>query len=355
MMTTALFLEPLDQLFFRDGRAFGASTRVVSGLPNPGTLTGALRTLLLSHYGADFTRLGQVTRNGASMEEAFRAAGAPDWIARIGVRGPWLARSRKSEPVVYFQRPRHLRPVNGCFIPARPMSQPLPGWNSPDGLLPLWCAAASAAKESDVPDLLPSTSLAAFCQGGNLMWANLEKQENLVRWDDKTGIQVDPHKLTAEEHMIYGVRMLALGKDVGFYCELTSEEKIPFEPPFSFPFGGESRYVRAERVERIQWPAPPGGANRLLYLISPGLFCNSWKPDVPAGARLQAASVDGPFAVSGWDLARGGPKPTRFGVQPGSVYFYEGGAALPQSLCADPADAVMGYGDFLQGVWNYYA
>lgn len=154
--------------------------------------------------------------------------------------------------------------------------------------------------------------------------------------------------------MIYAVRMLVLKEDVGFYCEIQSNEKLPLSFPISFPFGGESRYVRAESVKAFEWPSLPSTSNRLLYLISPGLFRDTWKPDgIPAGTLLKSASVDGPFAVSGWDLARSGPKPTRFGVQPGSVYFYEGGATFPESLCADPVDALQGYGDFLQGVWQY--
>ena len=43
-----VLLDPLDTLFFRDGRPFDASSRVRGGLPNPQTLAGALRTALLS-------------------------------------------------------------------------------------------------------------------------------------------------------------------------------------------------------------------------------------------------------------------------------------------------------------------
>ncbi len=46
-----LRLDPLDTLFFRDGRPFDAANRVVGGLPNPQTLAGALRTNLLGASG----------------------------------------------------------------------------------------------------------------------------------------------------------------------------------------------------------------------------------------------------------------------------------------------------------------
>ena len=191
MTRTALFIQPLDQLFFRDGRAFGASSRVNSGLPNPTTLTGALRTLMLTECGADFSKIGKATRDGASMEEAFHAGGAPPWITRMRVRGPWLARSGK-QPTLYFRRPRTFRPLdNGFLAPLQPMNTPLPGWKSAEGLAPLWCSNASSEKESKAPDLLPSNLLDAFLKGKRLESKELAMQSNLFGWQDKTGIQVN--------------------------------------------------------------------------------------------------------------------------------------------------------------------
>ena len=48
-----LRLDPLDVLFFRDGRPFGESTRAEGSLPVPQTLAGALRTALLTRAGFD--------------------------------------------------------------------------------------------------------------------------------------------------------------------------------------------------------------------------------------------------------------------------------------------------------------
>jgi SOS regulatory protein LexA len=45
--TVGIALDPLDVLFFRDGRPFTASERLLSGLPLPQTLAGAIRTALL--------------------------------------------------------------------------------------------------------------------------------------------------------------------------------------------------------------------------------------------------------------------------------------------------------------------
>ncbi len=94
-MSTArigLCLEPLDVLFFRDGRPFAAATRATSGQPVPQTLAGAVWTALLTKFGCDFERLAEEVRR-RPIREAVLAAGTPEWLVEVSVRGPWLARS----------------------------------------------------------------------------------------------------------------------------------------------------------------------------------------------------------------------------------------------------------------------
>jgi len=91
----------------------------------------------------------------------------------------------------------------------------------------------------------------------------------------------------------------------------------------------------------------------VLVLTTPAPFSEGWKP--PTVAPI-AAAVGGPVALSGWDLARGGPKPTRFAVEAGSVYFLTGADAAAGgttgSLC-EGDDEQAGWGAFVRGVWNY--
>ncbi|MCL4203600.1 MAG: hypothetical protein KJ000_13940 [Pirellulaceae bacterium] len=58
-------------------------------------------------------------------------------------------------------------------------------------------------------------------------------------------------------------------------------------------------------------------------------------------------------AVSGWDLARGGPKPNRFAAQAGSTYFLnEPLHPWPETLSDNDRDAQQGWGCYLKGVWT---
>ena len=108
-------------------------------------------------------------------------------------------------------------------------------------------------------------------------------------------------------------------------------------------------------IDTVEWPCGtngPGEERRLLLLTAPGLFDRGWKPDrlAPVGA-----AVPGHLAVSGWDLARSGPKLTRFAAAAGSVYFLDASSDPPitdGSLC-DREDAALGWGTFVEGTWSH--
>jgi CRISPR-associated protein Cmr3 len=116
--------------------------------------------------------------------------------------------------------------------------------------------------------------------------------------------------------------------------------------------GGEGRFVALRKVTPAAWPSvhPANGQGTLLLLTSPAFFEARWRPE---NLPLAAAAVSGYVAVSGWDLARRGPKPNRFAAPAGSVYFINQVLdPLPSSLCKGE-DAALGWGTFLEGVWNH--
>ena len=86
-------------------------------------------------------------------------------------------------------------------------------------------------------------------------------------------------------------------------------------------------------------------------LTTPAPFPAGWRPP---DLDLVAAAVPGHVAVSGWDMARNGPKPTRFAVDAGAAYFcrHSPGDDERPSLCKGE-DAILGWGSFLRGVWDY--
>lgn len=356
MRRIGLCLEPLDTLFFRDGRPFEATSKVKSGLPLPQTLAGALRTWLLERENYDFSRLkGRDFREALADEPSATAA-----IAKLAFRGPWLALKREGGGVMpLIPAPANLRWPKGEDKPIRlaPLRDGLPGWEPPEpGMRPLWSRDTHPSEYKKNCYLILS-GLERFLKGGVPEADEIVPEGDLFEHDWRTGIGLEHERRTAEEEHIYSVGMLALKANVVFYAEIETSEALREPPtePVVLSIGGERRHMHLSRLQKpVAWPEghPSGDQGSLLLLTTPGLFPpeHPWRPE---SLSLVAAAVPGYEAVSGWDMAEGRPKPTRFAAQAGSVYFLEGSLdPRPESLGAEE-DAALGWGCCLKGVWSY--
>lgn len=356
----AFVLEALDTLFFRDGRAFDAGARATSGLPAPQTLAGALRTWLLAAAGCDFDRLAEAVRAGRSPEAAAAEQGeAIGGVFALAVRGPWLARD--GSPLV--PAPGVLQRPDGSSELVRlvPLRKAPPGWEPPlPGMSPLWLT--KPGKAEPVAGYVTLDGLAAFLRGGVPTPDQIVAAGDLYDHDYRTGITIDGDSLTTREGLIYGAGMLALRKGVSFYAEVGGwtaalDRLAPPQGDSLIRWGGEGRHARVRRLPKpVAWPRvepdPARAEKPLIMLTSPGLFDATWRP---SWLDPLAAAVPGAVAVSGWDLARGGPKPTRFAAAAGSTYYLSKPAttpAIPGSLCG-AEDARAGWGTYVEGAWTY--
>ena len=357
-----LDMKPVDSLFFRDARPFEAASRAASGLPMPQTLAGAVRSLLMERHGVDFRRLGERMKKGASFADALgefglEAAG----IADLRISGPWFT----VDGGVLAPTPASLRLEKKGEEPEKrnrnlshvfrldPLESPPAGWR-PDtpGMLPLWRYGREDVEAA--PDFLKLSGLCRFLAGDIPEPCELVQAKDVYGFEDRTGIGVDPEKNAAAEGAIYGIRMLVLKPQAGLCAEL-SGPAAALSPlmagPLLMKFGGEGRQVIVQSEQRgLDWPDVQRvpGKGRLVLLTTPVWF-NGWKPP---GLEPLAATVGGHQAVSGWDLAKGGPKPNRFMVPAGSVYFLQPNAQIPDALGSDE-NVNAGWGCFLEGNWNY--
>lgn len=350
-----LVLEPLDLLFFRDGRPFEAGIRVGSTAIFPQTLAGALRTALLERGGCDFAALGRAMRAGHSFGEALAEQSSElAEIAAVSAGGPWFLRNGQPlvpAPASLLRRDDDKERIFR-LAPLRE-AEALPGWMPEEpGMLPLWTRSRDKAER--LGGYLTLDGAAQFLCGDIPAGDQIVGADDLLDTESRTGIVVGPQTMTAAEGMIYTADFLALKRGVGLYAEL-SGPAAPLASAFAaetaIPLGGQGRYVRVRRLpEPVRWPRERrGGAGPLLLLTTPAPFALGWRP---GGLDLVAAAVPGHVAVSGWDIARGGPKPTRFAVAAGAVYFCRGDPATGESMC-DGEDALLGWGRFLQGVWEH--
>jgi CRISPR-associated protein Cmr3 len=321
----------------------------------PQTVAGALRTWLLRRAGCDFDKLAEAMQSGKSFTEAV-AEGQPaqaNAVAQVRFRGPWFA--FRGDPVVPL--PCILRRVEetGDILRLTPLRRRnLPGWLPPEGgMLPVWAEDTRRTKCLD-GYYLRLGGLRKFLNGTVPHRNEIVEPGELFERDRRTGIAVQPESLVAEEGMIYAIRLLALQREVSLYAEAVGPQEIVSLFPAEaapLPLGGEGRHVALKRVSPIAWPSarPDGAQGALLVLTTPAFFASGWRPP---NLALTSAAVPGSVAVSGWDLARGGPKPNRFAAAAGSVYFLKQlPEPVPDSLC-EGEDAALGWGSFLHGVWS---
>ncbi len=383
-MTTAtqrigLCLEPLDVLFFRDGRPFTGSERNISGLPLPQTLAGAFRTALLRLVGADIDCLRQTIRTDFPFPVAVKQACSPadHWIGELTVRGPWLGRHKKNvEPLevlvpcpadVHKEKGKHKGQADQAHTDGdkvlhrlRPLSpKELPAWHPPadqSDLQPLWLKSLQPTEPAS--GFLTPEGLRRYLAGEQLQHKHLVACNELYALDYRTGIGIAPDRLVAEESLIYSNGFLALKEGVMLYAELEAPADAPLAAAIDslhvLPLGGEGRHVRLRPLDQpFQWPShpPQQGQKPLVVLTTPCPFAAGWRP-ANFNGQIVAAAVPGAIPFSGWDLARGGPKPTRHAVPAGSVYFLDASPnRWPASLAETEDDRQSGWGTYLIGAW----
>ena len=349
-----LALDPVDGLFFRDARPFEPATHAASSLPMPQTLAGAVRTLLLERHKVDFGQLGKLMKKGADFASALCqiANGSAAAVADVRINGPYFTLDGQ----VLVPMPTNLRQdkENSSLMRLDPLKIPPPGWQPEDpGMLPLWRYNREGAEA--VEGFLKPCGLRHFLEGGLPDPQDLVPTSALYELDSRTGIGIDPQSNSAAEGSIYGIRMLVLKPKAGLYAEVSgpADALTPLaSEPVLMKFGGESKHVSVRILQQgADWPSVPSeaGKGRLVLLTTPAHF-NGWKPPC---IKPVAAAVGGHQAVSGWDLAKGGPKPNRFMVPAGSTYFLKPGDPEPNGFLVNNDDAQVGWGKFLVGNWHY--
>lgn len=278
-----LLLSPLDVLFFRDGRPFEAGTRGSGGLATATALLGAVRTHLWRAIKPDIfegfaSRLADCRNDAVA---AAKAAGVPDWASGVQVRGPWFCHS---ELGVLLPMPSDLvregrKSETGPLTRLRPLETPPPGWNSANGLLPLWHHSKEAVEPAK--GYVTLRGMDAWLRGDTPYDTKSDtvSPQALYDWEDRVGIGVDVETRAAEDSKLYSARFLRLRPEVSFYAEIWFEQSPDenlLNSCFSVPmnFGGEGRQVQTQcDNEVVKWPMHEGRRSTLV-LITPGIFPN---------------------------------------------------------------------------------
>lgn len=369
-MSQSLLIQSWDPLVFGDGRPFaqdaGAQLVKTLNLPLPSTLAGALRTTFaLRERGGKFD---------------------PDELVKLAQRGPLLVVDNQLQ----FPTPSDLVLVKktgteqDVYARSSPLElQPGEGTDLPSDLRP--CLL-------DQVDVEPTKTNGPHWLSLEEMTTWLTDRKPPSRTEDTFGIPqesrvhvgIAPSTLASLEGALFETRSVHLGPtfhtingktrdhELGIATAPDEQLSAAFGEATALTLGGERRVALARRAESDAWSCPAKiresltGANRIrMILATPASFAGGLRPGwtTPPGSNVKLRLVGVANRryqhVSGWDIAKGRPKPVRWLAPAGAVYFFELESGNPaeladhwlQPVSDDEQSRRDGFGLALWGTW----
>ncbi len=330
---TLVCFEPVDTLFFRDGRPYeqgeASQAGVVSGFPpSPPTLVGAVRAALARSMGW--------ARGSWSADICARLGDGGD-LGPLRFRGPVVSRDGES----LFPAPAHLMggPRREEFDPGS-LTLLSPGGGltcdlGPDLALPSAAGAVKCVKPLlDQGWWITASGLAAVLQGDVPASGDLVHRRDLWREESRVGIFRSEGTRVTAKGALYSPSHIRLGRRVALAVEACGlppdhADVLAGRP---HPVGGEARACWMRCVEgRLPLPAPPdlrAAPGPLLYTVTVLTPANTEAPPHPgereyAGlpGHIVSACLPRPTLVGGWDSQAGRPLALRSHLASGSVLF----------------------------------
>jgi len=371
-------LAPRDGLTVKDARGFnvaGGDHARGHHWPPPSTLAGAARTAVGLANGFSTTPNASGKKKWRRLLDTVTIRALP-LVRDLGTEfGGWtalwpcpsdmlgMAPKRVGRPL----RVDHLRPVaareDGCARGSWATGDATDATAEDRALEGLWYAQPSTReKPRETPPFITDRDM--------LLW--LGAPESLKELKDGVGavprfdmrVSIDSKRATAKQSHLFGLetyelllpgrkanaRLARSTRELAIGMEVTiADEALNAEPRRVWRLGGESRLAIADCVDDKFIRCPERALEPLIdqkqfrvICVSAAHFRTGWRPDwlepvesaegwvyqgvMPALGRrvvLRAALVSRSIPMSGWDMAKRGPKPSRRLVPPGSVYHFE--------------------------------
>lgn len=377
--TTRLALIPRDGFFAKDGRDWHTSASGRGhGLdwPWPSTVLGALRSL--------WGRGEETRRNSTFTPDDWRSRTQPIQLGRTLVLRRQRDVSWRVEdtiwPVPLDALWREGQSEVQRLDPVQP-SAPTLGCDDDQAREALWRPVLDdAQKPLAAPRWWSREELTAWLAGQSVS-VRAEPLVTTRRVQVHVGIR--PDELTSDDRVLFS-------HDVVETLDIAAEWALGVEvalPAGSLPqlatLGSDSRLARVDSLPTTLFEAPAcvldafraSSAGLRLVAVSPLCFAKGWLPDGLVNTNdeyrgwlagldheviLRAALVARPIHVSGWDMAKGEPKPTSRMVPPGAAYFFERADGKPFGeaeakalwLAALGTRTGEGFGRVVPGVWS---
>lgn len=370
-------LEPLDTLFFRDGRPFnlgetGQMEVEAHFPPAPTTVVGAMRAALAR---------GQGWQSGDWPAEIKQTLGDGSDLAGLHFQGPYVMRDARPlfpAPLLLMGKKQRAESGDqGNEFDNRPV------WNRLTRLAPSRIALETDRGAMRLPQVVGGTDGLEVLEDAYLTVDGMKRvleggvpdeethvipREALWATEARVGIWRDRQTRTTPEDALYLTRHVRLRRDVslGVHVEGVPTHWAPLTPA---PLGGESRtvWIEASESEMALPPAPSldatGGTLRYtVTLITPGAPRDaSWRetgqPLFGLPGEIVSACVGKPHMIGGWDSLNRSPRPLKPHLPPGSTWFLEADAGDREAILQRHGQHIghhqaWGYGQILIGTWQ---
>ncbi len=329
-MIDRLFIKPLDVLYLRGNRLFGAGGDDAGAQmpPWPSVAAGAIRSRMLVDAGADLH--GFVQGEATLPEQLAASLGTPKEPGAFRLTRFTLAcrgRDGAIEPLLPLPADWLAFGEGDALELTRLRPAPLPqgvkaGLETPQ--VPRMRAEKPGKPVSGI--WMTAEGISRWLRDAPLDASDIVVANALWKTDPRLGIAMEPNRRTADEGRIYTTDAVALADGIGFLAEVTGADGLMPENGL-LRFGGDGRGASVSPAS-VEWPEPDWGeiertGRFRLLLTSPGIFPDGWRPSL-VGARLAAAAVNRAEVVSGWDVASHAPKPAERCAPTGSVWWFEG-------------------------------
>ena len=320
-----IIIEPIDTLFFRDGKPFSMGDQTAAfGIfpPYPSTLYGAIRTGIISqNQGLSSFYAGGMADEIGTIADSSSASFKLKGVFPYSSKGDYL----------YFPAPLDLVTDKDNKSAKRTEIKKDTPFSSnikiDQYLFPFEMEKATSVKgyyiiHTDLKSYLNSTK-DEF---------DIYPESTFCMVEYKTGIKIDSLTKTADEGNLYRVGMRRFEKDFCLACDVKGAPSLRKEGVLKL--GGEGKTVRYH-TSKFQLPDTRETVIKRIketgiikiYFATPAIFAKGWVPDekITNGPdyklELITASIGSPVSIGGWDMGKSGHKTMVRGVPAGSVYY----------------------------------
>jgi CRISPR-associated protein Cmr3 len=348
-----ILIEPNDVLLFRESKPFlaGEGHLARSVFPLPQAIAGAIRSKIL--VDSNFS------------DEAKKFVGFKAEEPEFEILGLFIFKGEE-----YFPTPLDVAEAKGIdsYFFVEPL--PLKKWNR-------FIFKGKTIHFKRVGGFLSYKHMVDYLKG-SLKESELEDivKEDLIKRESRVGIKLRDAK-TTEEGFFYKAEFLRFGKNVKlsvWFRENGEKVKEFLGEKGLIKLGGESRFAKFEfdnknpldELEKA-WDEIKQGINRRkrfkLYVATQLLIRNgnsyTWsvkallEKDLNISIKNVYSLIGKPLTFSGWDYAENKPKPNRYAVPSGSVYFveFDGKIDRDEPYLKLGGLTKLGYGLCFMGVW----